>query len=377
MSITVAGRLVAEVLTPMKAEFIGKDEIIDLLGVGLVAGENVFLLGPPGTAKSALVQSLAARLQGRTFDYLLTRFTEPSELFGPFDIRRLREGDLVTNTEGMLPDASLVFLDELFNANSALLNSLLMALNERIFRRGRETRALQALMFVSASNRLPDDEALRALFDRFLLRAQSSQTAGERLTEVLEAGWRMNLTPRQPSGLSLDDLRTIPATLNSVDLSLVRQPLAELVLRMRQAGAAVTDRRAVRLQNALAASALLSGRTQAIVSDLWVLRHTWDTEDQQEILASLTTQALSRAEPDAADHPRARDNGHPDAEVLARELTAIAEAAAKPDLPPFDRAALRDRTVLIERRLLWVEQAEKREALTEMVRRLWPAVTAS
>jgi phosphomannomutase len=85
-------------------------------------------------------------MEGRTFDYLLTRFTEPNELFGPFDIRRLREGELVTNTEGMLPEASLVFLDELLNANSAILNSLLMALNERIFRRGRETRPLSALM---------------------------------------------------------------------------------------------------------------------------------------------------------------------------------------------------------------------------------------
>ena len=123
-----------EVLTPLKRAFVGKDEVIDLLGVALVAGENLFILGPPGTAKTALVQQLAARLQGRTFDYLLTRFTEPNELFGPFDIRRLREGELVTNTEGMLPEASLVFLDELLNANSALLNSLLVALNERVFR---------------------------------------------------------------------------------------------------------------------------------------------------------------------------------------------------------------------------------------------------
>jgi MoxR-like ATPase len=277
----------------------------------------------------------------------------------------------------MLPEASLVFLDELLNANSALLNSLLMALNERVFRRGRETRPLLALMFVGASNHLPDDEALRALFDRFLLRAQSSQTSGEHLPEVLEAGWRMSAATREPSGLSFDDLRFMPAALRTVDLTLVRQPLAELVLRMRHAGAAVTDRRAVRLQNAVAASALLSGRTQAIVSDLWVLRHIWDTEEQQEILASLTTQAISRTEPDAADHPRARDSGRPDAEVLARELTAIAEAAASPDLAPFDRAALRDRTVLIERRLPWVDHAEKREALTEMVRRLWPSLAAA
>src|SRR3954447_48977 len=159
----VGKRLVTEVLEPMKRAFVGKDEIIDLMGVCLVAGENLFLLGPPGTAKSMLVHDLGRRLDGRTFDYLLTRFTEPNELFGPFDIRRLREGELVTNTEGMLPEASLVFLDELLNANSAILNSLLMALNERVFRRGRESRALPVVSFVGASNRLPEDDALGAL----------------------------------------------------------------------------------------------------------------------------------------------------------------------------------------------------------------------
>src|SRR6185436_8284509 len=147
----ITSRLGHEVLEPMKRAFVGKDEIIDLLGICLVGGENLFILGPPGTAKSALVQQLAGRLEGRTFDYLLTRFTEPNELFGPFDIRKLRDGELQTNTEGMLPEASLVFLDELLNANSAILNSLLVALNERLFRRGRETRPLEALMFVGAS----------------------------------------------------------------------------------------------------------------------------------------------------------------------------------------------------------------------------------
>ena len=149
---------------------IGKDEIIEVLGVALIAGENIFLLGPPGTAKSALVNELAARLGGKSFDYLLTRFTEPSELFGPFDLRRLREGDLVTNTDGMLPEADFVFLDELLNANSAVLNSLLLTLNERIFRRGSERVAVPMLLAIGASNRLPEDEALAALFDRFLLR---------------------------------------------------------------------------------------------------------------------------------------------------------------------------------------------------------------
>src|SRR6185503_9984572 len=170
-------------------------------------GENLFLLGPPGTAKSALVHELGARLAGQTFDYLLTRFTEPNELFGPFDIRKLREGELVTNTEGMLPEASVVFLDELLNANSAILNSLLMVLNERVFRRGRETRRLPLLMVIGASNRLPEDDALAALFDRFLLRVRCDNVPQDKLADVLAAGWKLDFAREEPQAmLSVDDL---------------------------------------------------------------------------------------------------------------------------------------------------------------------------
>src|SRR6187401_2333244 len=211
-ALAIGRRFVTDVLAPLKAAFVGKDEVIDLLGVCLAGGENLFILGPPGTAKSALVQELARRVDGRVFDYLLTRFTEPNELFGPFDIRRLREGDLVTNTEGMLPEADLVFLDELLNANSAILNSLLMVLNERVFRRGRETRRLPLLMVVGASNRLPEDDALTALFDRFLLRVRCENVGDERLADVLDAGLKLDVAARQrrtDASLSIDDVRRL------------------------------------------------------------------------------------------------------------------------------------------------------------------------
>ena len=365
-------RLVTEVLEPMKQTFVGKDEIIDLMGVALVAGENLFLLGPPGTAKSALVYELGRRLEGKTFEYLLTRFTEPNELFGPFDIRKLREGELVTNTEGMLPEASLVFLDELLNANSAILNSLLMVLNERVFRRGREKRDLPALVVIGASNRLPEDDALGALFDRFLLRVTCDNVPAERLGEVLQAGWRLDVMDRdRGTSLDIEGVRRLHEQLGSVDLTGVRPQIGELVVRLRHAGIAVSDRRAVKLQRLVAASALLCGRTGAVTSDLWVFRHIWDTVEQQEVLAAVVGDALKAAAPTAADHPRARGGDRPDPEALARDLEEIGRKLGDPRATAADRSALRDRLGALAGRCQWVQDAEQRSYLLEHVEALW------
>src|SRR6185295_918941 len=326
----LAKRLTADVLAPLKSAFVGKDEIIDLLGVGLVGGENLFLLGPPGTAKGAIVQELARRIDGRVFDYLLTPFTEPNELFGPFDIRKLREGEMVTNTDGMLPEASFVFLDELLNANSAILNSLLMVLNERVFRRGRETRALPVLMVVGASNRLPEDDALGALFDRFLMRVPCDNVPADRLGDVLTAGWKLDLGQHeQRPTVDVEDVRSLHRLLVDVDLGAVREPIVKLTLRLRHAGIAISDRRAVKLQRLVAASALLCGRRSAILSDVWVFRYIWDTVEQQEIIAAVVQEVIRSVPPDdqgsAGSHPRAHGDAAPDPEALARDLDDIAQ----------------------------------------------------
>lgn len=382
-TLDLAKRLTSEVLAPLKGAFVGKDEIVDLLGVALVGGENLFILGPPGTAKSAIVQELSRRIDGRVFDYLLTRFTEPNELFGPFDIRKLREGELVTNTEGMLPEASFVFLDELLNANSAILNSLLMVLNERVFRRGRETRSLPTLMVVGASNRLPEDDALGALFDRFLLRVRCDNVPSERLADVLTAGWQLEtarqlgtaFTTKHPQALlHVDDIRRVQALLCRVDLSDVRTAAVELVQRLRHAGITVSDRRAVKLQRLMAASALLCGRLQAIPSDLWVFRYIWDTEEQREVLATIVNERLSKSGPDSStDHPRAMSDERPDPESLARDFDRIAEQLAQPDLSAHEKSYLRDRLGLLSGRCQWVADSQARAFLQDKLAKLWPA----
>lgn len=369
-----ARRLRTDVLEPLKREFVGKDEITDLLGIALVAGENLFLLGPPGTAKSAIVGALAARFDGRVFDYLLTRFTEPGELFGPFDIRKLKDGELVTNTEGMLPEAELVFLDELTNANSAILNGLLTALNERVFRRGRETRKLPTLMCVGASNRLPEDEALGALFDRFLLRVRCDNVPPDDLAAVLDAGWRRESpTTTPPRAMRAADIRRLGARIATIDVASVRAEYVALVGRIRRAGIAVSDRRAVKLQRLVAASALLCGRLRAMRSDLWVLRYIWDREEEIERLAAIVLEATQDLPPNEAAlaHPRALGGARPDPELLAEELAAIDEALLRDGTDPAEHARLADRLGLLASRVAWVVEDEQRAWLETQLAEVW------
>jgi len=368
----ISKRLVEDVLTPLKHTFVGKDEVIDLLGVCLAGGENLFILGPPGTAKSAIVHELGRRLDGRTFDYLLTRFTEPNELFGPFDIRKLREGELVTNTEGMLPESSMVFLDELLNANSAILNSLLMVLNERIFRRGKETIHLPLVMVVGASNSLPKDDALSALFDRFLLRVYCGNVPDEQLVDVLDAGWKIDAGMlERDTSLLMDDIRQLQRHIHSVDVLAAREAYLELLRRLRHAGIDISDRRAVKLQRLVAASALLCGRLVATASDFWVLQYIWDREEQQEVLKAIVTDAMEKDDTGLARHPRSEAGSAPDPEAISRDLDWIAQSLDAAHGDETALAPLRDRLASLAGRCQWVVQSDARDHLQQRIDELW------
>jgi len=360
------------VLTAVKEAFIGKEEIVDLLGICLVAKENAFLLGPPGTAKSAIIRLLASCIEdGKNFEYLLTRFTEPNEIFGPFDIRKLKEGELITNTEGMMPEASVVFLDEIFNANSAILNSLLMALNERVFRRGKETRKLPALMFVSASNILPEDETLSALLDRFLIRVRCDYVDPDRLEEVLQAGWKLeNVDPSEKPAIRPEEIIALQQQARLVDLSPIRKQFVDLVHNLRNTGIKVSDRRAVKIQNLIAASAFMCHRTEANVSDLWVLKYIWDTEEQIEILAGMVD-AILKKENSAQAHPQAINNGIPNAEELAKEVGYLQNKWTRGGLSFEEQNIIKDKLRYLQTRSNWLQNQEHKQHLQSEIESLW------
>lgn len=364
-----------DVLDYIKNTFIGKDEIIDLLGISLVARENAFLLGPPGTAKSAIIRTLSSCLSdGNNFEYLLTRFTEPNEIFGPFDIRKLKDGDLTTNTEGMLPEASLIFLDEIFNANSAILNSLLMALNERIFRRGKETKHLPALMFVGASNLLPEEESLNALLDRFLIRTKCDYVATDKLNEVLIAGWNLEskIALEKPT-ISKSEILILQDNNRKIELSNIRTQYLDVIFSLRNSGIKISDRRAVKLQNLIAASAQMCDRSVAEISDMWVLKHIWDTEEQIEILEGIINNIIENNVSDKA-HPQAMYNKAPNPEDIIKEVRLLSEEWNSESVNSETQNIIKDKLRYIQNRCGWIKNTEQKQFIENEIEALWKKI---
>ncbi|UZT97151.1 AAA family ATPase [Chryseobacterium fluminis] len=363
------------VLTYVKDTFVGKNDVVDLLGICLLARENAFLYGPPGTAKSAIVRTLAKTVKdGKNFEYLLTRFTEPNEIFGPFDIRKLKEGELLTNTDGMMPEASMVFLDEIFNANSAILNSLLMALNEKIFKRGKETKNLPALMFVGASNVLPEDEALNALFDRFLIRIKVDYVNPDLLQQVLLAGRKLenNIYTETPEILP-HEITELQHQCKTIDLKPIYEVYLNTIISLRNTGIAISDRRAVKLQNLIAASALICGRGEAILSDLWVLKHIWDTEEQIEILEGIINRTIEK-EDHPASHPQALQNKTPNPEEVMKDIKILVEKWNSETLSFEEQNVIKDKLRYLQTRCDWIGNSEQKQYIQQEIESLWQKI---
>jgi MoxR-like ATPase len=265
----------------------------------------------------------------------------------------------------MLPEAEFVFLDELFNANSAILNNLLTVLNERLYRRGAEAHRLPLLSLFSASNHLPDDEALRALFDRFLLRCHVDNLRRDAMPRLLAAGWALENAPPVAASVSADDLRALSRRVYAVDLSGVSELYADVVFKVRDLGVAFSDRRAVKVLKLLAASALLCGRERAAASDLWVLRYVWDREEQIDPLAALVNGLLKAHQDEAAAHPLAAVPEHVDGDELAGQLEVVERELQGEGHSLSALARLRERVGELADRAAWVGDDRARKHLLD------------
>src|SRR5215213_9183384 len=273
-SLPEAATTLRDALSDSTRGLIEREALAQMVALAGVAEEHVLVIGPPGTAKSEAVRRIAGAVNGRTFEYLLGRFTEPSEIFGPIDLRRLKEGFVETETSGMLPEAELAFLDEVFKGSTAILNTLLGILNERVFRRGHTLVRCPLRVCVGASNALPEDDSLAAFSDRFLVRVFVDPVPDPRLEELLEAGWSIESRADGPVNrlvADVSDLDMVTAAARASDLSRVRPHLAHAIRMLRGAGISLSDRRVVKVQRLMAAAAAMAGRDRATDADLWPL----------------------------------------------------------------------------------------------------------
>src|SRR5215469_1376238 len=195
--------------------FVHKQDLIDLMVVAAIAQEPLLLVGPPGTAKSDLVLKFKDALglgEEDYFEYMLTRFTEPSEIIGPIDIGKLREGRYIRREQGKLPTARLAFLDEIFKSNSAILNILLTIINERKFYQDGVPQPVRLRVLFAATNEVPEQNELAALKDRFCLKAESRSVQENYFTDLIDAGIQgevykgLSQKPWVEGHCSLDDL---------------------------------------------------------------------------------------------------------------------------------------------------------------------------
>jgi MoxR-like ATPase len=320
---------VRDVGRALDERYLDKSELVRMLLVTLVAGEHMLIVGPPGTAKSALVRQLARLIDARYFEYLLTRFSEPNEIFGPIDIKAFREGTYVRRVEAMLPDADIVFLDEIFKSNSAILNSLLSILNERRFFTGSASLQVPLTSLYGATNEIPNDDALGAVFDRFLVRTLSDNLDSFHFHALIERGLRGEVEALAEDGgaggdatvqggqggpaggggprplVSLAEIRLLKGRL-ARHLQFPEDFLARykgLVFQIRSEGVTLSDRRVVKLLKLFAASALIDGRPTVDDGDFFVLRHVWNSVDQIPIVEDIVGPVLERYR---RDHPEAR-----------------------------------------------------------------------
>lgn len=302
-----------QLLQQLNEQVFGKEHVVSLALLSAVAGESIFLLGPPGVAKSMVARRLKlAFREGTSFEYLMSRFSTPDELFGPVSISRLKDDDIYERvTEGYLPSATVVFLDEIWKAGPAIQNSLLTVINEKKYRNGRFEIKVPLKGLVAASNELPaSGQGLEALWDRFLVRvlvggiedlsdfdrmiASVSEEDPEvdpalAIGEEEYAGWQRKIAEVK-----------IHYSIFEV-IHLLKEEIEEYNHRQENADAAdlsfyVSDRRWKKLVKLLRASAFLNGEETIHLSDCLLLMYgLWNEVGQMDLVEEMVSKAIRRS----------------------------------------------------------------------------------
>jgi len=298
----------------MQEGLIERDTEVRLLLLAAMSSEHILLIGPPGTAKSEVGRRLNKLISGTYFERLLTRFSVPEELFGPLSMRALEDDKYVRQTRGYLPEAEVAFIDEIFKANSAILNTLLTLVNERLFDNGSTRVRVPLLTAVAASNELPESEELDALYDRFLVRRAVRQVSAAGVGQMLQYHSASSSQESDNSGsdneaergsiaadmrLTREDIRRCRD--EAVSRVYVTPAVIQMVTDLRtylqekmEPPVYVSDRRLVKSVQLLQVAAYCNGRDTVTEYDALLLQHVlWQRPEQSDRIADWVIAQLS------------------------------------------------------------------------------------
>lgn len=273
-----------EVREYLRNMYLEREEVVDGLLVSLVARQHALLIGPPGTAKSAIITDLAKCITGcNYFQWLLTRFSTPEELFGPVSLKALEQDVYKRNTSQKLPEAHVAFVDEIFKANSAILNSLLTLINERLFYNNGSVIHAPLSSLIGASNEYPEDEeGLEALFDRFLLRYEVGYISDPKNFLSMLKGDGLGVKRPTVSLQEIETLQTKAEMMTNIPDDIF-QTIGNIRDDLKKEGIIPSDRRFRQCLSLLKASAVLDGRTAVERKDLGLLKYSlWVSPEAEE-----------------------------------------------------------------------------------------------
>ncbi|MEC1158719.1 AAA family ATPase [Cytobacillus horneckiae] len=282
---------IIDIKNTLNQKYFERENEIEAMLTAIVARQHILLIGSAGTGKSAISSELKNVIKGSNyFQWLLTQFSTPEELFGVISIKELENGIYKRNIQGKLPEAHFAFLDEIFKANSAILNSLLTIINERLFYNNGSPLKTPLMSIVGSSNEYPEEgEGLEALFDRFLLRFEVEYIKDENNFIQMLKGDNQNI---QMPSLTLDELIQEQFLADTVNIPVdVYNVLAEIRRLLADEGIRPSDRRFKQSLSLLKAKAHIEGRNEVLVGDILLLKNAlWETVDQKTLTSQIVTE---------------------------------------------------------------------------------------